>query len=412
MCIRVEFQYSNRNYNRFVSYEKAEYIDDKIELSGYFYNENDVKNQPIQSNLTDIQKGILANAGNNTDLMVGESAYPDVYDANRILYKKVQTGTTEYYEYSTNQNDDLFTVTFKNVGSNEGDYILGNTFANGNVFLYVGTNLGNYRPITQLIAPTKLQIAVLNSTFKPTSKSVISSELAFSNSDQNLFSTIDNNLNKGAATKLKWKQLLLDKKLKLTSDVNYLFIHKNFKTIQRFQSVEFNRDWNLVNPSGNQQQIGVDISLKNGEENFLTYSFQQLKFSDNFDGNKHLIKSKMQFNTTSFYTNSSFLSNNSSLQNNNFLRVKAGLEQSLSSSWIGGFLNLETNDGKVKPSQESILTNHRFKEYEAYLGLGDSTNVYAKLGYSYRDNDSIRNNTFTEINNRKTYYLDAKIIKT
>jgi len=205
---------------------------------------------------------------------------------------------------------------------------------------------------------------------------------------------------------------LLDKKWKLTSDVNYLFIHKNFKTIQRFQSVEFNRDWNLVNPSGNQQQIGVDISLKNGEENFLTYSFQQLKFSDNFDGNKHLIKSKMQFNTTSFYTNSSFLSNNSSLQNNNFLRVKAGLEQSLPTSWIGGFLNLETNDGKVKPSQESILTNHRFKEYEAYLGIGDSTNVYAKLGYSYRDNDSIRNNTFTEINNRKTYYLDAKIIKT
>ena len=412
MRIRVEFQYSNRNYNRFVSYEKAEYIDDKIELSGYFYNENDVKNQPIQSNLTDIQKGILANAGNNTDLMVGESAYPDVYDVNRILYKKVQTGTTEYYEYSTNQNDDLFTVTFKNVGSNEGDYILGNTFANGNVFIYVGTNLGNYRPITQLIAPTKLQIAVLNSTFKPTSKSVISSELAFSNSDQNLFSTIDNNLNKGAATKLQWKQLLLDKKWKLTSDVNYLFIHKNFKTIQRFQSVEFNRDWNLVNPSGNQQQIGVDISLKNGEENFLTYSFQQLQFSDNFDGNKHLIKSKMQFNTTSFYTNSSFLSNNSTLQNNTFLRVKAGLEQSMSSSWIGGFLNLENNDGKIKPSQESILTNHRFKEYEAYVGLGDSTKVYAKIGYSYRDNDSIRNNKFTEINNRKTYYLDAKIIKT
>ena len=412
MRIRVEFQYSNRNYNRFVSYEKAEYKDDKIELSGYFYNENDVKNQPIQSNLTEIQKEVLANAGNNTDLMVGESAYPDVYDANRILYKKVQTGTTEYYEYSTNQNDDLFTVTFKNVGTNEGDYILENTFANGNIFLYVGTNLGNYRPIRQLIAPTKLQVAVLNSTFKPTSKSVISSELAFSNNDQNLFSTIDNNLNKGAATKLQWKQLLLDKKWKLTSDVNYLFIHKNFKTIQRFQSVEFNRDWNLVNPSGNQQQIGVDISLKKGEENFLTYSFQQLQFSDNFDGNKHLIKSKMQFNTTSFYTNSSFLSNNSTLQNNTFLRVKAGLEQSLSSSWIGGFLNLETNDGKIKPSQESILTNHRFKEYEAYVGLGDSTKVYAKIGYSYRDNDSIRNNKFTEINNRKTYYLDAKIIKT
>ena len=81
MRIRVEFQYSNRNYNRFVSYEKAEYIDDKIELSGYFHNENDVKNQPIQSNLTDIQKGILANAGNNTDTNVDADNSRNIFES-------------------------------------------------------------------------------------------------------------------------------------------------------------------------------------------------------------------------------------------------------------------------------------------------------------------------------------------
>ena len=39
MRIRVEFQFSNRNYTRFISYEKAEYKSDKLEISGYFYNE-------------------------------------------------------------------------------------------------------------------------------------------------------------------------------------------------------------------------------------------------------------------------------------------------------------------------------------------------------------------------------------
>ena len=412
MRIRVEFQFSNRNFTRFVSYEKAEYKTDKIELSGYFYNENDVKNQPIQVNLTAAQKQILANAGNNTDLMVGESAYPDVYDVNRILYKKVQDGNNDYFEYSTNENDDLFTVTFSNVGNNEGDYTLSETFANGNVFVYVGTNLGNYKPITQLIAPTKLQVAVLNSSYIPNEKTRISAEVAFSNSDQNLFSTIDNNKNKGIATKLAWRQTLLDKKWKLLSTVNYLFIHRNFNTIQRFQSVEFNRDWNLNNPTGNQQQIGIDINLQKSEDNFLNYSFQQLQFSDNFKGGKHLITSNMQFGNTSFYSNSSFLSNNSDIQDNTFLRVKAGVEHHFLKSWFGGFLNIESNNGKIKPSQEAILTNHQFKEYEGYIGVGDSTNVYAKVGFNYRDNDSIRSNAFTEINNRKTYYLDAKIIQT
>tara|TARA_B110000908_G_scaffold83623_1_gene100051 strand:+ start:1187 stop:4561 length:3375 start_codon:yes stop_codon:yes gene_type:complete len=412
MRIRVEFQFSNRNFTRFVSYEKAEYKTDKIELSGYFYNENDVKNQPIQVNLTAAQKQILANAGNNTDLMVGESAYPDEYDVNRILYKKVQDGNNDYFEYSTSENDDLFTVTFSNVGNNEGDYTLSETFANGNVFVYVGTNLGNYKPITQLIAPTKLQVAVLNSSYIPNEKTRISAEVAFSNSDQNLFSTIDNNKNKGIATKLAWKQTLLDKKWKLLSTVNYLFIHRNFNTIQRFQSVEFNRDWNLNNPIGNQQQIGIDINLQKSEDNFLNYSFQQLQFSDSFKGEKHLITSNMQFGNTSFYSNSSFLSNNSEIQDNTFLRVKAGVEHHFLKSWFGGFLNIESNNGKIKPSQEAILTNHQFKEYESYIGIGDSTNVYAKVGFNYRDNDSIRSNAFTEINNRKTYYLDAKIIQT
>ena len=412
MRIRVEFQFSNRNYTRFISYENAEYKTNNIEISGYFYNENDVKNQSIQVNLTAAQKQILANAGNNTNLMVGESAYPDVFDANRILYKKVQSGTNEYFEYSTNENDNLFSVTFSNVNNNEGDYVLSETFANGNVFVYVGANLGNYQPITQLIAPTKLQVAVLNSSYKPSKKTTILTEVAFSNNDQNLFSTKDNNQNKGIATKLAWKQTLLDKKWKLLSDVNYLFIHRNFNTIQRFQSVEFNRDWNLNNPTGNQQQIGIDLSLQKSEDTFLNYSFQQLQFSDNFKGEKHLITSNVQLKNTSFYTNSSFLSNNSEIQDNTFLRVKAGIEQRLLKSWFGGFLNIESNNGVIKQTQEAILTNHQFKEYEGYIGLGDSTKVFAKVGFNYRDNDSIRSNAFTEINNRKTYYLDAKIIQT
>ncbi len=411
MRIRVEFQFSNRNYTRFISYERAEYKSEKVEISGYFYNENDVKNQPIQVNLTAEQKQILANAGNNQDLMVGESAYPDVYDANRILYKKVQVGNEEYFEYSTNQNDDLFNVTFSNVGTNQGDYSLSDTYANGNVFVYVGTNLGSYNPITQLIAPTKLQVAVLNSSYKPSEKTSISAEVALSNSDQNLFSTLDNEQNKGIATKLAWQQVLLDKKWKLLSDVNYLFIHRNFNTIQRFQSVEFNRDWNLNNPTGNQQQIGIDLSLKKNKDNFLTYAFQQLQFSNNFKGHKHIVTSEMNFGNTSIYNSSSYLINNSDIQENSFLRVKTGVEQSFKKVWIGGFLNLESNNGIKTSTREALLSNHQFKEYEGYLGIGDTTKVFTKIGYNYRDNDSIRNNSFTQINNRKTYYLDAKLIQ-
>ncbi|MFY0630413.1 MAG: hypothetical protein JXR05_08525 [Flavobacteriaceae bacterium] len=411
MRIRVEFQFSNKNYTRFITYEKAQYSGEKFNISGYFYNENDVKNQPIQLSLTDAQRQILASAGNNPDLMVAESAFPDSFDVNKILYRKVLVGTEEVFEYSTNENDQLFNVTFTNVGSNQGDYILDQTLANGTVFAYAGENLGNYDPITQLIAPTKLQVAVVNSSYKPNNKTIIDAELAFSNNDKNLFSSIDNNQNKGAAAKLIWQQTLVDQKWQVISAIDYLFIHKNFSTIQRFQSVEFNRDWNLLNPTGNQQQVGIGLTLKNKENDFLSYSFQQLKFSESFTGNKHLLNSRMKLNNTSFFMNSSILDSDSEIQESTFLRLKGGVEQSFIKSWLGATIALESNDVQNKATQDLAITNHQYKEYEGYLGVGDSTKVFAKIGFNYRNNDSIRNNRFTEINNRKTIYLDAKVIQ-
>ena len=412
MRIRIEFQFSYRNYTRFVTYEKAQYKSETLNISGHFYNENDVKNQPIELSLTDNQKEILANAGNDQDLMVAESSFPDTFDENKILYRRVQIGTEEVFEYSTDENQELFNVTFTNVGANQGDYVLDQTLAIGNVFAYVGPNLGDYDPIVQLIAPTRLQVAVVDGEFKPSEKTSISAELAFSNNDQNLFSDIDNDENTGVGAQLNWKQTLLDKNWQLQSDVDYLFIHENFNTVQRFQAVEFNRDWNLFNPQGNQQQIGIGLTLKNKEEDYASYSFQQLQFSDNYNGSKHLLNAKMKLDSTYIYVRSSFLTNDSEIQENTFLRVESRVEQSFKKSWAGAFVNIESNDGELKATQEKVLTNHKFNEYEGYFGVGDSTKVFAKIGFNYRTNDSIRSNQFAQINNRKTIYTDTKLVQT
>ncbi|QMU64325.1 MAG: hypothetical protein GKR88_08525 [Flavobacteriaceae bacterium] len=411
MRIRIEFQYSDINYTRFITYEKGHYKSDIFSVKGYFYSENDAKNQPVQLSLTEAQKQILANAGNNRELMVAESAFIDAFSENRILYKKVTVGTTEIFEYTTDENDELYTVTFTNVGTNNGDYILDRTIAIGTIFSYVGSNMGNYDPIVQLFAPTALQVAVANARYSPNAKTVINAEAAVSNNDLNLFSDIDDDQNKGLATKIRWTQIVSDKKWQLLSDVNYQFIHRNFRTVQRFQPVEFNRDWNLVNPTGNQQQIATQISLHDKKKNTLSYSFNHLSFSDNFNGSKHEFNSKIKLDSTRFYINSSMLNNTSDIRDDRFIRIKAAAEQHFSKSWMGGFFNFESNAGRNRNTSDFINTSHRFKEYEGYFGLGDTAKVYAKLGFNYRDNDSIRSNNFTEINHRKTFYINSRIVQ-
>lgn len=412
MRITVEFQYSDRNYTRFITYEKAEYERDKFQISGYFYSENDAKNQPLQQSLTENQKQILANAGNNTAAMIAESAFVDAFNENKILYQKITNTNVEYFEYSTNSTDELYSVNFLNVGTTNGDYIIDSTIAIGSIFKYVGINQGNYKPIVRLIAPTKSQFFVVKSGYQPTKKTSLETEIALSNNDANLFSTIDDNQNKAIATKIGWQHVLMDKKWQLSTNISHEYAHKNFRSIQRWESVEFNRDWNILTNNATKNYFQSELLLKNRKEDFVSYRFNNLNYTDTFNGIKHEFQSQISFDKTTFFADASLLANTSTLEDNSFLIAKAKAEHYLKKNWFGAFINFETNARKTINTNQFINTSHRFKEYEAYVGLGDSTKVFAKIGFNYRNNDSIKSNQFTEINNRKTFYIDSKLINT
>lgn len=411
MRIRVEFQYSDRNYTRFFTYEKASYKSDKFSVTGNFYSENDAKNQPIQQSLTDNQKQILANAGNDVSKMFALSAFKDEFSPNRIQYKKNTLNGVEIFEHSTNENDELYSVTFTNVGTNNGDYEVDRTIATGTIYKYIGQNLGNYNPIVRLVAPTSLQIFDVHTSYNPSEKTEIKAELALSNNDENLFSTINDDQNKKIATKISWEQVLLSKKWNLKSKLDYKFIQNDFRTVQRFQNVEFNRNWNLLNPTGNQNQIGAKFTLEKSKNNFISYGFNHLNFSDNFNGSLHEIQSNLKHNKTSFKLHGSLLNNTSLLAKDRFFRVKSLVEQSFKKSWIGARINFETNNQKEKNTNNFRITSHQFKEYETYFGVGDTTKVFAKFGVNYRTNDSVKSNKFTQINNRKTFFVNSTLIQ-
>lgn len=272
--------------------------------------------------------------------MVANSAYKDVYSEDRISYKKTLVGVIETFEYSTNPSDEHYIVSFTNVGANKGDYQLERTIAIGNIYKYVGPNLGSFHPITQLIAPSKSQVFAFNATFK-SKKTTLFSEFALSNNDANLFSTIDDTNNKGLASKLNWKQLLLDTDWKLTTDLGYEFLHQNFRSVQRFQTVEFNRDWNLENPLGNRNVLNFSINLKDNKKSSYQYGFYLMNYTENYNGTKHLFNSKTHFNNTFINTNISLLNNTTNTNNNHFLRAKGKIEHSFNNAWLGGFVSTE-----------------------------------------------------------------------
>jgi hypothetical protein len=65
----------------------------------------------------------------------------------------------------------------------------------------------------------------------------------------------------------------------------------------------------------------------------------------------------------------------------------------------------------VSTNQLSALSQ-RFTEYGALVGRGDSTKVYAEIGYLQRVNDSLQNGFLKKVNQSQSYYLKSKLVQT
>ena len=416
MRIVIEYQYSDRNYTRFVTYGGVNHEAKTWSLGGYLYSESDVKNQPLQQNLTSGQAAILSNAGDNINLMNAPSAYLDSYSENKILYKKITVTGGEAFEYSNNSTDELYNVRFTLVGNNLGNYILTNSSAIGKIYQYVapiaGIPQGNYEPITRLIAPTKIQIATVLGKYNPNEKTAVDFEVGVSNNDLNLFSSLDDNNNKGVAGKLNFKQRLFTKKWQIDAFGNYQYVQENFKTIERLFNIEFNRDWNLTTFAGNQSLLinGLDFVLP--EKGKLTYQFEKLDFSKSFSGNRHLINGLFKLKNWNILQNSSYLKSDGTYSNSTFIRNQSQVCYNFKKNWIGSSLRLENNKEKLVATQQLSVLSQRFTEYGAFVGRGDSTKVFVELGYLQRVNDSLQGGFLQRVNRSQSYYLKSKLLQT
>lgn len=411
MRITAEFQYSDRNYTRFVSYNKATHKSEKLEIGGYFYTESDAKNQPLQQNLSEDQKEILSQAGNDTTKMVSESAYESEYDENQILYKKTTVNSTEVFEFSQNPDDELYTVTFSYIGENLGSYQLQNTTAIGRIFEYTGPNSGDYAPIIQLIAPTKLQVAVAKAAYHPNSNTTFHSEIALSDNNLNLFSNIDNENNKGIAAKGGWNQTFTDKKWLVKSRVDFDYLEEDFTSIQRIYNVEFNRDWNLQNPTGNQEFLRSEIFLSNKKNSEFSYKFESLKYKNSFSCYKHIFNGNIALKRTTIQAKASILKNEGEIQKGSFLKASTLFKKHFKKSWFGGLIDLENNEQKDVVTKKLNLESQKYLSYGAFIGIGDSTKIYIKAGVDLRHNDSVRNEQLTRVNNSTSYYVNSRLVQ-
>jgi len=421
MRINIEYQYSDRNYTRFVAYGGAMHEHKTWSIGGYVYSENDVKNQPLQQNISEEQAQILSNAGDNTNLMTSPSAYADVFSENKILYRKIFLNGIEVFEFSNNPDDELFNVRFTLVGNNQGNYVLANNNAVGRIYEYVapvnGVPQGNYEPIVRLVAPTKIQIVTLMGKVNPSEKTNVDFELGMSNNDLNLFSGMDDGNNQGLAGRINGKQRIFTRnKSTVDAFANYQFVQKEFRTIERLFSIEFDRDWNLsgttnTNGINDQSYLQSGLEFNDPERGFARYRFEKLDFSDAFSGSRHVLEAQLKFKKLTVRNSGSFLKSDGDYSESQFSRNNLQAKYHFGKNWVGASQRFEDNHEVIKSTGQLSFLSQRFSEYGAFIGRGDSSKVYLELGYLGRVNDSLQNGILDRVNRSDSYYLKSQLIR-
>jgi hypothetical protein len=422
MRINIEYQYSDRNYNRLVTYAGVTHENKKWSFGGYLYSENDLKNQPLQQNLSTEQVQILSQAGDNISLMAAPSAYEDTYSDTKILYKKVIENSIEFYEYSNNSTDVLYNVKFSLVGANSGNYVIKNANSVERIYEYVspvnGILQGNYEPIVQLVAPMKIQVATFLGKYNPDEKTLVDFEIGISNNDQNLFSNIDDGNNSGVAVKLNSKKRLFSKNWTLDAFANYQFVENDFKSVERLYNIEFNRDWNLnTTLLGNQSLLvtGLNLDLfskkKTANVGLFTYQFEKLDFTKSYSGTRHTSNAFFKLKKWTVENQGSFLSSDATTSTSKFIRNLTKTKYHFGKNWIGGNIQIEDNQEKDKTTNQFSVLSQRFSEYGVFVGRGDSTKVFVELGYLRRKNDSLQNGLLQHVSNSQMYVLKSKLIQ-
>jgi len=250
--IRVDFEFSDQNYTRSIFQASHYQQNEKLNFSLNYYSEKDNRNQPLTFELSDEEKRILADAGDNLGQAFTSRVDSIGYTPDLILYRRT-TGKDannidfEIFQYSTNPDSAFFDVQFSEVGIMQGNYRLLSTTSNGRIYEWVpplnGVSQGNFEPISILNAPNQKSMFTAGGGAKINKYDAVEAEIAVSQNDVNLFSEVDADDDNGTAFKIihstNDRPVSFLSEYQFNSELSFEYNSESFSFIDRLRYIEF-----------------------------------------------------------------------------------------------------------------------------------------------------------------------------
>jgi len=414
----IEYQYSDLAYSRYSLFTYNEFASEKsqkVKLRVNFFHEQDLKNRPIQPQLTDSMKWFLSQLGNAPNgyfPMVDTSEF----HSNEILYQKIDTlingETHSIYQHCTDANKKLFRLGFSFVGYHKGNYVLSVNQANGRVFAWIAPQnevpQGDYEAVILLTSPTLSQMGTLGADWYIKENTGFSTEFAFTNHDQNTFSKINNSENASFSCMLNFfhKNPIKSKKNRekpwwFFTKINGEYQHRNFHPIESFRAVEFYKDYNLpgdFSPQHAELLLSAEAGFKQEEIGETSYKFNYYSRSKLLMAIRNEMISSTKKKGFLFSTQTSFLLSQDTLQNTNYFRTFNLFSKSFKKLELGIYERFEYNRFQSVPDQELLPNSFRYNEVYLYVKNNDSVDYKYNFKVRHLLTDKPYQNRFSQDN--------------
>ncbi len=418
--IIAEFQYAERNYARSLYFFSEEVEANKLKVRLNFFGEQDNKNKTLQQTLTEQQKLTMFNVGDTLNKAVTSGAELAEFNTTDVFYWKKDTVVSAViypgiYVYSTNPDSARYRVKYSYVGENNGYYIQVSTTANGKVYKWIapigGILQGNYEPVIPLVTPKKKQMLTVGTSYEFNKNHILDVEGVYTKNDINTFSKFNSENDDGYGVRLNSNNQSVIKEdtvskqsLNAVYNIGYEYIQQNFNPIERYRSIEFERDWNrpVSAPINTDQHVGfAQVGLQKNNKLRLLYGINFFKEGVFYDGLKHSVQSMYNTKTNTITYNGSYLTSNYNSQLSNFYRHKASFSQSIWKLRLNFLDEFEQNKFRKSTSDSLLSRSYQFWEWEGNITNKDTTGNLFKLFYRERRdkqayNSVLKDSTFAQ----------------
>jgi hypothetical protein len=402
--VRVDFEYTDRNYGRTVYSAGHNQQFNKGNAYIHVFNEADNPRNPLVFKLEDKDKLYLSTIGDTlSKAFISGVDSADEFNGNQVFYERIDSitasGTFPVFVYSTDSTKQLWILSFTEVGMGMGNYIQINSTINGRVFKWVapqnGIPQGNYEPIRLIQTPKKRQMVVLGSNYELSQTDVVFAEIAYSVNDINMYSKADSYDNQGFAFKTgyinKGKNINFLKNYKLLNSVDVEFDNKYFLPMDRYRTIEYERDWQSDNIFDNATQIpdlilNAGVGVEKNNANKVAYNFSRRKRGSDVNGTQHQAQFNQEFRNFRWRSDFFKLDNDREKEVSDWTRFMIEPSYQIKTNIVGYNYKSDKNILRSKTSEsDSVISSlMNFDEHTFFARSIDTAKVGYRLDYSNR----------------------------